>query len=186
MGLINRKPFVNTFAESSAWGEHDEVPVLPEESDPQVYASRSAKPQPFYLTCEKDTLLVFMSGTAEVKLKHPDVTRFKVVAGDFVYVPARTPHQVVPTTQTIHYRYRAREAGKEAVSWYCAHCGTLLSSHVWDTATVEVHSAFQTATAAFNQSADMRTCKTCGLVNDKADASGNRWSAIATEARGAV
>lgn len=176
--MIIRKPFIDTFGESRGWGEHDELPLLPAEVDPQLYGSRSSRPQPFYLTCEKDSVLIFMSGSGEVLMRHPDVRRFKAQVGDFVYVPARVPHRVLPSTEIIQYRYKARDAGKEAASWFCETCGEHLHSHLWDTAGVSQYRAYLDAVSAFN--ATDRTCKKCGAVHPPVDQAGLRWQELST------
>lgn len=181
MSIVNRQPFVDSFADAAEWGEYDEVPVLPEETDPQVYVSRNTKPQPFYLVCEKDSLVVFMTGEGEVLLKHPDVRRFRFSAGDYVYVPARTPHRILPSKESIVHRFKARVAGAEAVTWYCEHCDAPLSSHTWKTDSTGIHQAYLQATEAFNASTDARTCKSCGQVHPVVDVSGNRWRQLAEE-----
>ncbi len=175
--MIIRKPFIDTFDESAQWGEHDELPVLPPDVDVQVYGSRSRQAQPFYLSCEKDTVLVFMSGDAEVLLHHDDVRRFKVQVGDFVYVPARTPHRVLPLTETIQYRYKAPEAGREAATWFCEQCGTHVHSEVWDAAKANMHQAYADAVQAYN--ATPRTCASCGHVHGPVDLAGFRWAELA-------
>lgn len=182
--MINRQPFVDNFSEIEDLGEQDELPILPEDTDPQVYASKITVPQPFYLVCGKDSLLVILSGKAEIKFKHPDLNRFKAVAGDFVYVPARTPHRIVPLENVMLNRYKARESGKESVIWYCDTCGEALHSHSWDNSIKNAHSQYSLALNTFNASNDLRTCHSCGSKNEPQLLDGNRWDSIADQLQG--
>lgn len=82
---------LHTFKAAQEVGNYEDVPVLPADVDPQLYMSRNAVAQPFYLICGKDTVVVQMSGTADMHLKESSVRRFHMAVGDHVYVPAGTP-----------------------------------------------------------------------------------------------
>jgi len=79
---------LNGFKAAAEVGPYDEFPVLVAGLDPQVYLSRNDRPQPFYLVCEKDSLLVQMAGTGRLLLKYGPVLWESMRPGDFVYVPA--------------------------------------------------------------------------------------------------
>src|SRR5437868_1496435 len=99
-GAMERKRMFQVFKEARKAGPYDEFPVLLEEIDPQVYLSRNDRPQPFFLICEHDSVLVQMSGEGMVELKDAPVLYYTTEPGDFVYVPAGTPHRVVPRTES--------------------------------------------------------------------------------------
>src|SRR4051812_24014843 len=103
-----RKRMLNTFKEAEAAGPYDEYPVLPADIDPQLHLSRNDRPQPFFLVCEKDTVLVQMAGRARVELRESSVLWWDVVPGDFLYIPGGTPHRILPDGVTVHYRYKAQ------------------------------------------------------------------------------
>ena len=88
---MDRKRMLNGFKAAAEAGPYDEFPVLVPEVDPQVYLSRNDRPQPFYLICEKDTLLAQMAGTGRLFMKYSPVTVEPMQPGDFVYIPAGTP-----------------------------------------------------------------------------------------------
>ena len=52
-----RKRAFNIFQQAREAGPYDEYPVLPAEIDPQLHLSRNDRPQPFFLICERDTVL---------------------------------------------------------------------------------------------------------------------------------
>jgi len=72
---------LHTFKAAHEVGNYEDVPVLPAEVDPQLYMSRNAVAQPFYLICGKDTVVVQMSGTADMYLKESSVCRFQRTSG---------------------------------------------------------------------------------------------------------
>ena len=117
-----RRNLVDTFEAATTAGPYDEYPVLLEGVDPQLHLSNNDRPQPFYLTCEKDTILVQMSGQSRIDMKDSSVLFFDAVPGDYVYVPGGTPHRIVPSEPSVMYRYKANEAGLEAASFHCAQC----------------------------------------------------------------
>ena len=62
-----RKPRFAAFDEAARRGPYDEYPMLPAGVDPQICLSRNDRPQPFFLICEHDTVLVNMSGVGRVE-----------------------------------------------------------------------------------------------------------------------
>ena len=183
---MHRKRMIDTFKDAEALGPFDEYPVLVAGIDPQLHLSRNDRPQPFYLICGKDSLLVQMSGTATLSLKHPDVVNYRLIPGDFVYVPAGTPHRLIPNGVCINHRYKAENAGLEGVAWYCPQCGKELHRDVWDTQTELPQEAYARTTAQFNAKAELRHCSSCGAEHPLLELNEFRWASVAKEVRAAT
>jgi hypothetical protein len=160
---------LHTFKAAQEVGNYEDVPVLPADVDPQLYMSRNAVAQPFYLICGKDTVVVQMSGTADMHLKESSVRRFHMAVGDHVYVPAGTPHRVVPSEEGVQLRYRARSAGLEGVAWYCPGCDRELYRSEWDTAETVSQQVYFDACVAFNDDESLRHCPDCGAQHPRID-----------------
>ena len=120
------------YDEAKNAGPYDERPMLPSNVDLQIHMSRNDRRQPFFLICQHDCVLVTMSGTGEVEYKDAPVLRQAYELGDFIYVPAGTPHRIVPETESLHLRYKLPESDREGVAWYCDGCGRELHRVVWD------------------------------------------------------
>ena len=178
--MTGKRMFV-TYKEAKKRGFFDEYPMLPDDVDCQMHLSRNNKPQPFYLICEKDTVLAQMSGEASVEFKESSVLTFKMELGDYIYVPAGTPHRITPVTESIQYRYKAPQAGLEGVSWFCSGCGNEVTRVEWDTKEEISQQQYLDATTQFNQDESMRTCSSCGEVHAPVDIDGNQWTEIAAE-----
>ncbi|AHD11884.1 cupin domain-containing protein [Phaeobacter gallaeciensis] len=176
-----RRRFHQTYQLAQQIGCFDEYPAISEGVDPQVNISRSDRVQPFHLICEKDTMIVLMSGAAKVEFRQSSVNYVNGTPGEMIYVPARIPHRVVPSEETILYRYKAEHAGLEAVAWYCEGCASEVARVTWDTAEELPQEGYLRATAAFNSDQAMRTCDTCGKEHPPVDTTGNRWQEIIDE-----
>jgi 3-hydroxyanthranilate 3,4-dioxygenase len=176
-----RKKTFQTFREARKIGAYAERPMLPDETHIQVHLSRNDRPQPFYLICEKDTMLLAMSGTGRVQFKEASVRDFPLAPGDCVYVPAGAPHRLVPDGESVILRYLPREPGLEGVAWYCEACETALWRHVWDSSGAVAQTQFHTAVETFNGSADHRTCSRCGTLHPTIDPAPFAWPALAEE-----
>jgi hypothetical protein len=174
---------LNAFKAAAEVGAYDEFPVLVPGVDPQVYLSRNDRAQPFYLICEKDSLLVQMTGTGRLYMKYSPVLWEAMQPGDFVYIPAGTPHRYVPVSESVQTRYKVEPAGLEGVAWFCDGCGTEITREEWDTSERLPHDAYWQACQAFNASLERRTCPQCGQVHTDLDLSGIRWQEIAAELR---
>ena len=174
---------LNGFKAAAEVGPYDEFPVLVAGIDPQVYLSRNDRPQPFYLICEKDSLLAQMAGTGRLLLKYSPVLWEAMQPGDFVYIPAGTPHRYLPTTESLQTRYKADPAGLEGVAWFCDGCGTEIAREEWDTAERLPQDGYWQACEAFNASLERRNCSDCGQVPPELDLSGMRWPEIAAQLR---
>lgn len=85
-----------------------------------------------------------------------------------MYVPAGTPHRIVPLTESVQLRYKASNAGMEGVTWFCEPCGVELARVEWDTAEIVPQRAYAAACAAFNDS-QLRTCRGCGAEHPPVD-----------------
>lgn len=177
--MIERRRRVQTFAATA--GPYDERPVLSEGVDPQLYLSRNDRPQPFFLICEKDTVLIQMTGHARVELRDTNVLYFDTSPGDFIYIPARTPSRITPWEVSIMYRFKAAAAGLEATSWYCDACGQELYRHVWTTMETVSQRGYLEAVEAFNASSEKRSCQQCGHQHSAIDTAPYQWSEIAGE-----
>ena len=180
---MDRKRMLNGFKAAAELGPYDEFPVLVPGIDPQVYLSRNDRPQPFYLICEKDSLLAQMAGTGRLQMKYSPVLWEAMQPGDFVYIPAGTPHRYIPTTESLQTRYKPNPAGLEGVAWFCARCGTEITRFEWDTAEQVPQAGYWYACQAFNATVDRRTCPTCGEVHPEVVLSGLRWQEIAAQLR---
>lgn len=175
-----RRNLVDTFEAAKTAGPYDEYPVLLETADPQLHLSRNDRPQPFYLTCEKDSMLVQMSGAARIELRDTSVLFFDAVPGDYIYVPAGIPHRIVPSSSSIMYRYKANEAGLEAVTFRCEACDDVLLQETWDTKVELPQSAYLRIADTFNADPALRRCA-CGAEAAAVDFTGYRWKEIAEE-----
>ena len=156
--------------------------MLPDDVDPQLHLSVNDRAQPFYLICEKDCVLVQMSGSGVVSFRGSAVTSFPSVTGDFIYVPARTPHRIVPTERSIQYRYKAQNPGYEAVCWYCEHCGERIGIQAWDAAVELPQEGYLRACETFNADEERRRCG-CGQVHPPIDLTPYRWAEVAAQLR---
>ncbi len=166
---MKRRRMFPAFKAALDAGNYTDLPELPATVDPQVYLSRNTVPQPFHLICGKDTVLVQMSGEAVVYLKDSSVNYFNLAPGDHIYVPAGTPHRIVPLTESVQLRYKAPRAGMEGVAWFCEQCGLQLAGAEWDTSVVVPQRAYLQACAAFNASDKLRVCRGCGAEHPSID-----------------
>ncbi|MGH7899485.1 MAG: JmjC domain-containing protein [Candidatus Binatia bacterium] len=180
---MDRKRTFNVFRLAESAGPYDELPVLPAEIDPQIHLSRNSRPQPFYLVCEQDTAIVQMSGEAKVEFQECGVRHHVLVPGDWMYVPAGTPHRIVPRAECVQLRFKAREPGWEGAAWYCERCGRELWRDEWDTTALLPQEGYWRACEAFNADAERRLCSTCGRRAEPLDLTGIRWREIAAELR---
>jgi 3-hydroxyanthranilate 3,4-dioxygenase len=163
-------------------GDYTELPMLPAQVDPQVFLSRNSVPQPFFLVCGKDTVIAQLSGEAQLQLRDSSVNTFALAPGDNVYVPAGTPHRIVPLTEVVQLRYKPAKAGLEGVAWFCEECGLELCRAEWDTAEVVSHRAYYDACLAFNADPQARACRRCGTEHPSVDLDRfTAWLGIAKE-----
>jgi mannose-6-phosphate isomerase-like protein (cupin superfamily) len=181
---MDRRRMLHTFKTAQDIGNYEDVPVLPAKVDPQLYMSRNTVPQPFHLICGKDTVVVQMAGTAEMYLKDSSVNRFAMTVGDHVYVPAGTPHRIVPSEESVQLRYKARSAGLEGLAWYCPGCDRELHRCEWDTAETISQGVYYDACLAFNNDETLRRCSGCGAQHPRIDMEPfTAWKPLAEQLR---
>jgi hypothetical protein len=172
---------VMTFASAAAAGPYDERPMLPDTLDLQLHLSKNDRRQPFFLICQHDTVLFALSGAGHVEYKDASVLRHAYEVGDHLYVPAGVPHRVVPSAETIQYRYKLPESELEGVAWYCEQCGHELYREIWEIAAEIPQAAYLRISRGFNADESRRTCKSCGAVHPSIDLAPYRWAQITAE-----
>jgi hypothetical protein len=182
MPLQRKKTFV-AFREAKKLGPYDEYPMLPEDVQLQVCLSRNDRPQPFFLICEKDTLLAVFAGTGRVEFELTNVKYFPFEPGDHVFVPAGAPTRIDPGGESLIMRYKARDAGLEAVAWYCESCHVELYRHVFDTAKVYPQEGYLAGCQAFNADATLRRCGACEREHPTIDLAPYNWTEMARQLR---
>ncbi|MCW8863706.1 MAG: hypothetical protein OQK09_07505 [Colwellia sp.] len=176
-----RKRQVQIFKDIKKRGSFDEYPVLSADVDPQLHLSKNTGVQPFYLICEKDTMLSQINGEGIVEFKGGPVLNETMTLGDYIYVPAGTPHRLTSITESTVVRYKAREAGLEATAWYCENCDHELYRHTWATESTISQQAYLDSTAAFNSDEKLRRCSQCGEVHPTVEVGENKWLKIVEE-----
>lgn len=177
---MNRKRMLQAFKASGEVGDYDDVPVLPRQVDPQVHLSRNTVDQPFFLICSKDTVIAQLSGNSRLHMKHSSVNSYAVGPGDNIYIPAGTPHRVLPHDEVVQLRYRPQEAGLEGVAWYCPGCERELHRVEWDTAETVSQRASYDACAAFDADDSLRECDACGARHPRIELSRfESWNEVA-------
>jgi len=179
-----RRRMLNGLKIAQELGDYAELPVMPVHLDPQIHLSRNTVPQPFWLICGKDTALAQLAGSAVVHLKDSSVNWFTLELGDHVYVPAGTPHRIVPAQESVQLRYKALEPGLEGVAWYCPGCDRELHRSEWDTAETISQQAYYDACTEFNADDALRACAQCGATHPRIDMTPfSSWPQIAQELR---
>lgn len=172
-----------TFSDAVSCGNYDERPILPKDIDLQLMLSRNDRPQPFHLICEHDCVLAVMAGEGRVEFRDTSVLRYCYSAGDYIYVPAGTPHRIIPKNESIHYRYKLPESELEGVAWYCNECGDEVYRDVWELAKELPQEGYQRACDEFNTEESIRTCPRCGVIHPRIDTQGTRWMEVASMSR---
>ncbi|MBV8227512.1 MAG: hypothetical protein JO232_20235 [Verrucomicrobia bacterium] len=159
-----------------------EYPLLSPDIDPQLHLRRNDRPQPFFLVCERDCVLTQMSGRATVLFKDANVLRFALRPGDFIDVPAGTPHRIVSESESIQIRYKApvRQDGK-AQRGTATNAGRSYGPRNGTPPTNSLRDGCWKSFEAFNQDAAHRTCAGCGTLAPAIDLSEFRWRDIAAE-----
>ena len=179
---LERKKTLNAFREGkAAWGSYDEFPVGPRGTDPMPTLSRNRMPQPFYLVCEDDHVLIQMSGEGAIDLRGDEPARMRLVPGDTVYIPAGVPTRLFPDGENLQIRLKAEPPGREALAWYCERCGALV--HGIELEPGIVQSQYLDAVNDFNRDENKRTCGGCGVVHAPVDLGDTAWTAVAEALR---
>lgn len=181
--MIGRGRFQNLFALAREVGPWEEYPVAPPFADPQVQLSRGAEPQPFFLICEKDTMVIQTTGAAEVELRYSGLRHTRIEIGDMLYIPAGTPSRIVPSEESIHLRFKAINPGLEGVAWFCPSCDTEVWRYEFDAGVQQVQQGYFDGCRQFNADPARRTCGACQTVHPAVDYAGYRWVEVADRLR---
>ncbi|HEB90364.1 MAG TPA: hypothetical protein ENI85_12405 [Deltaproteobacteria bacterium] len=172
-----------TYALAAGSGPYDEASVLPDDLDIQLTLSRNDRPQPFHLICEHDSVLVTMSGRGRVEFKGTSVLHEDYQLGDVLYVPAGTPHRILPLEASIHHRFKLPESRLEGVAWYCEGCSEELHRVVWALSETLPQEGYLAACEEFNANGSLRRCRTCNAEHARLDLEGYRWDEISRARR---
>jgi len=162
-------------------GPYDEAPVLPDNFDIQLTLSRNDRAQPFHLICEHDSVIIAMSGSGRIEFKESSVLHEDYALGDVVYVPAGTPHRILPAEESIHHRFKLPESKLEGLAWYCDDCGEEIHRDVWSLEGSPPQEGTFRACEAFNADAELRRCKACNTEHAKLELAAFRWAEIVGE-----
>lgn len=176
-----RKRQVQIFKDIKKRGSFDEYPVLSADVDPQLHLSKNNGVQPFYLICEKDIMLSQINGEGLVEFKNAPVLNETMTLGDYIYIPAGTPHRLTSVTESTVVRYKALVAGLEATAWYCETCNNELHRHTWNTEKTISQQAYIDSTTEFNASEVLRSCKKCNATHPLVELGDNKWLKIVEE-----
>ena len=176
---MERTRSVGIFGAAAELGPFDEYPVLVSGVDPQLHVSRNDRDQPFFLICDHDTLLVQMSGASRVRMKVSPVLWEDLSPGDFLYVPARTPHRIEIIEPSVHVRFKAASPTLEGVAWFCDACGSEIWRLEFDLPDELPQEGYARACEAFNSDEAHRKCEACGMMHDPVDLTGIRWGETA-------
>lgn len=144
---------------------YSDTPVMPVDVDPQITLSRNTQIQPFFIAFEEDTVIALMSGSGRVQLRDSNVNSWALVPGDHVYVPAGTPHRLVPHEESVLIRYISNEPAFRAAIFACDNCGHELSRLEWEqNLEVDAVAIYSEVARQFNADAEKRACTICGSV----------------------
>jgi 3-hydroxyanthranilate 3,4-dioxygenase len=100
--------------------------------------------------------------------------------GDHVYIPAGTPHQIVPIEPGVTLRYMPLAAGRLGTAWYCPGCGAEVQRYEFEHDNdVPLIVTYTAATSRFNDDIRARTCGKCGVVHPEIDLARYGWDAAA-------
>ena len=174
-----RSKIADLFSVAHKAGAYGDLPATPADFDPQIHVSRNDGMQPFFLTCERDSVVATLSGEGQVEFRDSNVRHFRVGPGDFVYVPAGTPHRIRTEGPMVQIRYKALDPGRELVSWHCAECSTELWHREFDATRDIPQRVYLEATEEFNGNETLRGCSKCSTIHPVVDVSGTKWAEIA-------
>ncbi|MDL4821803.1 cupin domain-containing protein [Actinomadura opuntiae] len=173
---MERRRMLHVFKAAGEVGQYEDAPLLPEHVDPQIYLSRNSVAQPFFLVCEKDSVIAQMSGRAQVDLLDTSVNLFDMDPGDMVYIPARTPHRIRPADESVQLRYKARHSVLEGAVWTCAACGHVLARREWELPDPPSR-AYAEVLDWFNASVAGEPCPECGAEVPSIEPAAFSWAA---------
>lgn len=174
---MTRTRMLHALSVAADLGNYADQAVLIDTVDPQIYLSRNWLEQPFHLVCQKDTVLTQLSGTATLHLRDSSVNSFRMQLGDLVYIPGGTPHKIVPTTESVHLRYLALDAGRVGAVWYCPGCDNELHRYEWmHDNDIPANRYYATACAQFTADPKARTCTKCATVHPGVSLDAYNWT----------
>lgn len=173
-----RKNRFNFLKEAESLESFDEFPMLRPDVDPQLHVSRNTVDQPFFLRCNKDSVIAQPLGASRIEFVDGPARYFDAEPGDYVYVPAGYAHRVLTVRDGVVLRYKARDHGGETVIWYCEGCAEPLANH--EIAEDQpVQAGYADACEAFNADASLRRCRACGVDHPAVDLAPFRWREVA-------
>jgi len=179
---LERKKTLNVFKEADrAWGSYDDFPVGPRGTDPMPHLSRNRVPQPFFLVCEADQVLIQMAGEGEIELRDTSPAHMHIEPGDTIYIPAGTPTRLSPRGENLQIRLKAFPPAREAVAWYCPGCGALVHARAIESAIPQ--EGYWEAVLLFNGDAALRTCPGCAAVHPPVELGDIAWIEVVAALR---
>lgn len=176
--MITRGRFQSVFDLAEEIGSWDERPVAPPFADPQVAMSHGSVPQPFFLICSKDTIVIQATGSADAHLRYTGVRHTRMEMGDMIYVPAGVPCRIEPREESLHLRFKAVTPGLEGIAWFCPGCDAEVWRHEFDAERMHVQQGYLDGCREFNADEALRTCGTCQTVHPPVDISAYRWAEV--------
>ena len=177
---MERKKMFDAFeAATKCLGSYDEFPTMPKGTDPMPCLSRNRVPQPMHLISANDEVLIAMAGRSVLHLPGASPTELTLQVGEAVYIPAGQPSRVIPTSASIHIRYKPEPPGWEAAAWYCDSCGHEIFRCEFNPAERLAQECYWDACEQFNADEELRTCAECGLVASTCDLTDIRWREVA-------
>lgn len=181
---MERKKMFNVFeAAARCIGSYDDFPTMPKGTDPMPCLSRNQVPQPMHLISASDEVLIAMAGRSVIDLPGASPSELDLRIGEAVYLPAGQPSRVIPSSTSIHIRYKPEPAGWEAAAWYCDGCGNEIVRSEFDTSERLPQDCYWDVCERFNADEELRTCAHCGVVTAPCDLTGIRWREVAEAIR---
>ncbi len=179
---LERKRTLNVFKDAAhAWGSYDDYPIGPRGTDPMPHLSRNRVPQPFFLVCEADQVLIQMAGVGELVLVQASPVVMHLEPGDTVYIPAGVPSRLAPRGENLQLRLKADPPAREAVAWYCPGCGELVHARAIEGPIPQ--EGYWEAVQIFNGDPALRTCAACAVIHPPVDLGDIAWAAVAAALR---
>jgi hypothetical protein len=160
-----RRRMLQAFDTAATVGNYADLAVLPADVDPQITISRNSVDQPFFLAFEEDTVLAQISGHSVVHLRQSNVLNYSMGQGDHVYMPAGTPHRIVPDGEGVLIRYITNEPATRAALFACEECGTEIYRLEWQQEVADDSvPIYSEICRRFNDDEERRTCPECRSV----------------------
>ncbi len=116
---------------------------------------------------ESEEFFYQLEGDIKVKLQIDGKSEeFDIKEGDIFLLPPKVPHNPIRFKNTIGLvmERRRREGEMDGLMWFCEKCNTQLFEEKF--VLNDIASQFQGVFEKFYNSAELRTCKSCGHVMD--------------------